>query len=238
MGEKFNQFNQKGLVCQNAVEEKFCYQGEKTYCPAPFFCTDSGFGLLVDTDEVTTFDFTGDAITVLLPIGVPVFTGTGSPAELVRAYMLRPLVYGWPEDATAAVCDDEFMLGDSLLVAPLLEENATGRKVYLPSGQWYSLFTHECTKGGQTVLATLPGKLPVWVRGGCGLALHLAPGGGLGSDVGNAVHASGPLHFVFAGESGSTTFYDDSGTALHFAWQNGALCTQPAGTAFTCEFLL
>ena len=46
MGEKFNRFNQKGLVCQNVVEEKFCYQGEKTYCPAPFFCTDSGFGLL------------------------------------------------------------------------------------------------------------------------------------------------------------------------------------------------
>ena len=169
---------------------------------------------------------------------LPYLYSTAVECAASSAPMLRPLVYGWPEDATAAVCDDEFMLGDSLLVAPLLEENATGRKVYLPSGQWYSLFTHECTKGGQTVLATLPGKLPVWVRGGCGLALHLAPGGGLGSDVGNAVHASGPLHFVFAGESGSTTFYDDSGTALHFAWQNGALCTQPAGTAFTCEFLL
>ena len=55
MGEKFNRFNQKGLVCQNVVEEKFCYQSEKTYCPAPFFCTDSGFGLLVDTDEKVVF---------------------------------------------------------------------------------------------------------------------------------------------------------------------------------------
>ena len=64
-------------MCQNVVEEKFCYQGEKTYCPAPFFCTDSGFGLLVDTGEVTTFDFTGDAITVLLPGGAPVLSHHG-----------------------------------------------------------------------------------------------------------------------------------------------------------------
>ena len=77
----------------------------------------------------------------------------------------------------------------------------------------------------------------MWVRGGCGLALHLAPGGGLGSDVGNAVHTNDPLHFVFAGENGSYTFYGENGTTLEFAWQNGALCTQP-DMAFTCEFLV
>ena len=42
MGEKYDALNQKGRVVVNQVEEKFCFQGEKTYCPAPFFWTDSG----------------------------------------------------------------------------------------------------------------------------------------------------------------------------------------------------
>jgi alpha-D-xyloside xylohydrolase len=55
MGEKYDALNQKGRVVVNQVEEKFCFQGEKTYCPTPFFWTDSGFGLYVDTCETTTF---------------------------------------------------------------------------------------------------------------------------------------------------------------------------------------
>ena len=34
MGEKYNAVNQKGHTAVNEVEEKFCFQGEKTYCPA------------------------------------------------------------------------------------------------------------------------------------------------------------------------------------------------------------
>ena len=36
MGEKYDFFNQKGNTVVNRVEEKFCFQGEKTYCAAPF----------------------------------------------------------------------------------------------------------------------------------------------------------------------------------------------------------
>ena len=39
MGEKYNAVNQKGRTAVNEVEEKFCFQGEKTYCPAPFCST-------------------------------------------------------------------------------------------------------------------------------------------------------------------------------------------------------
>ena len=50
MGEKYNAVNQKGRTAVNEVEEKFCFQGEKTYCPAPFFWTNTGFGLYAATD--------------------------------------------------------------------------------------------------------------------------------------------------------------------------------------------
>ena len=67
MGEKYDCLNHKGKRVVNEVEEKFCFQGEKTYCPAPFFFTDSGFGLYADTTETTVFDFWEDEILVLLP---------------------------------------------------------------------------------------------------------------------------------------------------------------------------
>ena len=39
-----------------------------------------------------------------------------------------------PQDAAALAIDDQFLLGDEVLVAPVLEEGAVTRHVYLPSG--------------------------------------------------------------------------------------------------------
>ncbi|MBP5304303.1 MAG: glycosyl hydrolase, partial [Lachnospiraceae bacterium] len=64
MGEKYNGLNQKGKTAVNNVVEKFCFQGDKTYNSAPFFWTDSGFGLYVDTYKETTFVFGEDTIEV------------------------------------------------------------------------------------------------------------------------------------------------------------------------------
>ena len=49
MGERFNRVNQKGLTVETEVFEKFCNQGEASYCPVPFFFTDLGAGVYVDT---------------------------------------------------------------------------------------------------------------------------------------------------------------------------------------------
>lgn len=87
MGEKYDALNQKGRVVVNQVEEKFCFQGEKTYCPAPFFWTDSGFGLYVDTCETTTFHFDENSVTIDLPESASVATFSGEPAQIVSAYM-------------------------------------------------------------------------------------------------------------------------------------------------------
>lgn len=87
MGEKFDSLNQKGKTVVNQVAEKFCFQGDKTYCPAPFFWTDTGFGLYVDTCEVTTFTFGEDLVTVSLPEKADVVLFSGTPEEIIREYM-------------------------------------------------------------------------------------------------------------------------------------------------------
>ena len=78
--------------------------------------------------------------------------------------MLRPLVYYWPGDARAADCADEFLLGRDILVAPLLEENAARRRVYLPEGEWRDFFTGEAHIGPAELVCPCEGRLPVFAR--------------------------------------------------------------------------
>lgn len=87
MGEKFDSLNQKGKTVLNRVEEKFCFQGDKTYCPTPFFWTDTGFGLYVDTCEVTSFTFGEELVTISLPEQADVVLFSGRPEEMIREYM-------------------------------------------------------------------------------------------------------------------------------------------------------
>ena len=87
MGEKFDSLNQKGNTVVNQVREKFCFQGDKTYCPAPFFWTDTGFGLCVDTCETTVFAFQDDLIEVELPETADVVLFSGTPETIIRDYM-------------------------------------------------------------------------------------------------------------------------------------------------------
>lgn len=88
MGEKFNTLNHKGSEVASVVEEKFCFQGDKTYCPSPFFWTDSGFGFYAGTTDVTRFRFNPQSIDICLPVASePVFF-SGSPETIVSDYML------------------------------------------------------------------------------------------------------------------------------------------------------
>jgi alpha-glucosidase (family GH31 glycosyl hydrolase) len=50
--------------------------------------------------------------------------------------MVRPLFWHAPDDAETYAIDDQFTLGDSLLVAPVLTPGARARSVYLPRGVW------------------------------------------------------------------------------------------------------
>ncbi len=68
-------------------------------------------------------------------------TETGLP-------VVRHLALGWQDDSKVYNIDDEFMMGDGLLVAPVLSD-ATSRTVYLPEGEWKDLATGEIYKVGK-----------------------------------------------------------------------------------------
>lgn len=135
--------------------------------------------------------------------------------------MMRPLVYDWPNDPLAVAVDDEFLLGDSLLVAPLLEEQAEHRLVYLPQGQWIGLFDQIWHDGGQTVTAGGNSRLPVFLRRGFGLPLNLGSELALGSVPQRGAGRYGNLHFLLAGSCGKQSFHDSLGNSFAIVWDAG-----------------
>jgi alpha-glucosidase len=85
---------------------------------------------------------------------------TGTP-------MVRPLSYVYPEDTSTYSMDDQFMVGDALLVAPVMDQGAVRRDVYLPPGDWLDFWTEEAQSGGKTVPVAAPLEtLPMFVKGG------------------------------------------------------------------------
>ena len=152
-------------------------------------------------------------------------------------YTLMPYLYslGWFTHQTGApfmralfmdfgadprVFDDriattEYMFGPALLVAPVTEQGATTREVYLPAGSdWYNFWTNERIHGGQTITAKAPiDTIPLFVRAGSILPL--------GAPV-ESTHEKQALAKirVYPGADTEFTLYNDDG--LTYAYETGA----------------
>jgi len=62
-----------------------------------------------------------------------------------------PLFYVFPEDETTYLLRDEFMVGERLLVAPVMQPGARQRDVYLPEGRWRDFWSEKVLQGGRTL---------------------------------------------------------------------------------------
>ena len=62
--------------------------------------------------------------------------------------MMRPMFLEFPDDRTAPFVDTQYMLGDALLVAPIMNDRGAG-EYYLPEGLWTDWFTGETVEGGK-----------------------------------------------------------------------------------------
>jgi alpha-D-xyloside xylohydrolase len=81
---------------------------------------------------------------------------------------MRPLFLEFPRDPACWEVADQFMLGEDLLVAPVVELGARERDVYLPAGaDWEDAWTGEAHDGGRTLRAPAPlPRAPVYLRQG------------------------------------------------------------------------
>ena len=133
---------------------------------------------------------------------------TGAPS-------MRALPLHFPNDPKVADIRDEYMFGPAFLVAPVTEQGATRREVYLPAGtDWYNYWTEERVKGGQTITVQAPiDTIPLFVRAGSILPL--------GAPVASTHQAQAIEKIrVYPGADANFTLFSDDGKT--YAYENGA----------------
>lgn len=130
------------------------------------------------------------------------------------APLVRPLVYDFPTDPQVAEIDDCFLLGDGLLIVPVLSADLTHIPIYLPyNSRWHCWYTGAAYDGGQTVMLPVEqAHSPLLWREGSAVFLdeHFRP---------IDPHPELTIR-IGVQQSGSATFYDDDGSTM--SYQDGA----------------
>lgn len=81
--------------------------------------------------------------------------------------LIAPLYYYYPSDSGAYTAEDEFMWGESMLVAPVLKKGEDTRKMYLPAGAWYNYATAKKRTGGTWFNESVTmDAIPVFIKEG------------------------------------------------------------------------
>jgi alpha-D-xyloside xylohydrolase len=133
----------------------------------------------------------------------------------------RPLVMDWRTDPKVRDIGDQFMFGPALLVSPVLEQDATKRRLYLPdSPAWYDFWTGETASGHSYLEVDAPlDTLPLYVRAGSILPL--------GPEIEyTGQKPDGPVEIrIYRGANGDFELYEDSGDS--YDYQKGQHATIP-----------
>jgi len=124
----------------------------------------------------------------------------------------RPLLMDWRTDPKIRDIGDEFMFGPSLLIAPVLEPDASRRTLYLPTvPAWYDFWTGASQQGGREVDANVTlDRIPLYVRAGSILPL--------GPEIEYAdERPAGPIELrIYRGADGNFDLYQDAGDSYDY----------------------
>ncbi len=156
-------------------------------------------------------------------------------AAKTGAPIMEPLVYAFQADRKCYNEGVDFMLGDSLLVANVVEKGATERQIYLPEGTiFYDYETREAYEGGQTI--TIPVTLesiPMFLKSGSILPMAENQIFNLATEKVTDLKI-----LCVPDQDAEFDLYDDDGTSLDF--EKGIYCNthiaMHAGEKTTLDF--
>jgi alpha-D-xyloside xylohydrolase len=148
---------------------------------------------------------------------IPYIYAQGRQTYESGAPFMRALFMDFPNDPRVATIGDQYMFGPAFLVAPVTEQGATSRAVYLPAGaDWYDYWTNRRYAGGQTVTVAAPiDQIPLFVRAG-----SIVP---VGVQIPNTATRQ-PLEAirVYPGRDARFTLYDDDGVTNAYRKTGGS----------------
>ncbi len=145
-------------------------------------------------------------------------------AATTGAPIIRPLYYHYRQDEQAHDVESEFLVGDSLLSAPIYEQGATSRSVYLPQGIWFDYWGGSEYPGmGWSDIDAPIERWPLFIRSN-----SIIPSGPLMQYTDE--HPTDPLTLTcYMAEDGlaNYTLYEDDGSSL--AYRNGVFAQTSIG---------
>lgn len=97
----------------------------------------------------------------------PFFDGLSREAEETGLPIMRGLFLEAPQDPATWTIADEYVLGRSLLVAPVVDQGVTQRAVHVPTGAWVALDGSASVTGPVDLMASAAiGEVPLWLKRG------------------------------------------------------------------------
>ncbi len=128
--------------------------------------------------------------------------------------ILKSLAFADQCDPEACQREDEFIVGEDILVAPVLAADMEDLQVYLPQGEWLDYYTGKTFQGRQFItVQTTEDRLPLFVRAGA-----IIPNYPVMQYTGEKV-VEYPTLRVYSGSKANSLFYHDSGDG--YGYQNG-----------------
>ncbi|MHA1784631.1 MAG: glycoside hydrolase family 31 protein [Candidatus Helarchaeota archaeon] len=80
---------------------------------------------------------------------------------------MRPLLLEFQDDEACHEIEDEFLWGDSILIAPVVKKNLKLQEIYIPEGTWFNYWTGKKYQGKKTIkLNTDWHEIPIFIRAG------------------------------------------------------------------------
>ncbi len=130
--------------------------------------------------------------------------------------LVAPLYYYYPNDTLAVKIEDEFMWGENILVAPVLQKGATQRTVFFPGGKWYAFNQLNSQKTDNIVyqssakIQTAMNTMPVFVKAGSFVPMLILPEG-----VNTKAYSTDSLtvHYYAGDQTSSYMLFDDDGNS-------------------------
>ena len=83
-----------------------------------------------------------------------------------RTPLMRALLLDHPDDPAAVEVWDQYLFGRDLLVAPVIAEGETRRRIHLPEKRWWHLFENTWHDAGDAEIDAALADIPVFVRDG------------------------------------------------------------------------
>lgn len=168
-------------------------------------------------------------------------TQSGSP-------VVRPLFWKYQQDPKTWYINDQFMLGDHLLAAPVVKKGMNTRTLYLPHDTWYGFFNNKRYEGGKEITVNAPIQaINTYTKE----MKHPLAGLPLFAEAGSVIPMQKVLQYVgqehidtlklrtYVGGSTKSEIYQDDGESFnyeHGAYQVTHIQSKDSGSSFDLTF--